>query len=100
MVLRYSRGNFSGGAIMKTQINIKRLIQKSRKERDKKINSVMHYKAAVAIFRQWLAAGYISPDEFIRIDDLTASKYGFSVHSIYRESILPCAGEIAKAAVI
>ena len=50
-----------------------------------KQEAIMHYKAAVAVFKKWLEAGFISAEEFAIIDTNTAEKYGISSTSIYRE---------------
>jgi hypothetical protein len=50
-----------------------------------KNEAVMHYKAALAVFRKWLEAGFITAEEFAIIDTNTAEKYGLDSTSIYRE---------------
>jgi len=47
--------------------------------------AVIHYAAAMAVFRKWVAAGIISEDELIHIETIIASKYGLSKRSIYRQ---------------
>ncbi|GHT78035.1 hypothetical protein FACS1894104_0610 [Actinomycetota bacterium] len=46
--------------------------------------AIIHYRAAVSVFRQWLTDGLISEDEFIQIDNAIADKYGLPLCSIYR----------------
>jgi hypothetical protein len=46
---------------------------------------VMHYKAAIAVFKQWLEEGYITAEEFAIISTNTAEKYEISSTSIYRD---------------
>ena len=53
-----------------------------------KTEAIMHYKAAVSVFSRWLAAGFITWDDFAEIDTITAAKYGLSSCSIYRENDL------------
>jgi len=55
-----------------------------------KIAAVMHYKAAVSVFSKWLADGLISREEYAQIDTITATKYGLSLSSIYRDQTLLC----------
>jgi hypothetical protein len=50
-----------------------------------KQEAIMHYKAAVAIFKKWLETGLISEEEFAIIDTITGEKYGLNSTSIYRE---------------
>jgi len=50
-----------------------------------KERAVMRYAAAVAVFRKWLEAGIIRPDEFNIISTKTGEKYGLSSTSIYLE---------------
>jgi hypothetical protein len=47
--------------------------------------AVMRYAAAVAVFKKWLAAGIITPEEFGIISTKTGEKYGLSSTSIYLE---------------
>ena len=51
-----------------------------------KNEAVMHYKAAMAVFRKWLEGGLISPGSFAEIEAAIAEKYGLSSSSIYREN--------------
>ena len=48
-----------------------------------KIDEVIRYNASLAIFKNWLAEGIINEDEFQRINDLMATKYGLSFSSIF-----------------
>jgi hypothetical protein len=50
-----------------------------------KQEAVMHYKAAVAVFKQWLSEGIITEDEFNIINTITAEDYGISLSSIFFE---------------
>ena len=47
--------------------------------------AIMHYKAAVVVFKKWLTAGIISDEDFIIINTKTAEKYGISLSSIFFE---------------
>ena len=51
-----------------------------------KQTAVIHYKAAVAVFERWLAAGMISVADLTEIETMTAEKYGLSARSIYRRT--------------
>jgi len=55
-----------------------------------KTTAVMHYKAAVSVFSKWLADGLISREEYAEIDTITATKYGLSLSSIFRDQTLLC----------
>ena len=55
-----------------------------------KTEAIIHYKAAVAVFEKWLLEGFISSEEFTKIDIMTAEKYGLSSCSIYRQNELLC----------
>ena len=50
-----------------------------------KTEAIMRYKAAMAVFKKWLEAGYITVDEFGIISTNTAEKYGVISTSIYFE---------------
>ena len=50
-----------------------------------KTEAIMHYKAAVAVFKKWLVSGIISDDDFAIINTKTAEKYGISLSSIFFE---------------
>ena len=55
-----------------------------------KQESVLCYKAAMAVFKKWLADGLMSADELRVIDTIIAEKYGLYSTSIYRENDLLC----------
>ena len=48
--------------------------------------AVMAYKASVTVFKNWLADGLISTQDYIRIEQILAVKYELSSCSIWRES--------------
>lgn len=50
-----------------------------------KEKAIMHYTAAVAVFRKWLELGIICPDEFNTISTKTGEKYGLNSTSIFLE---------------
>jgi len=50
-----------------------------------KTEAIIHYKAAISVFRIWLKKGFITPDEFTTIDTMITNKYGISSCSIFRE---------------
>ena len=52
-----------------------------------KEKAIIHYTAAVAVFRKWLELGLITPDEFNKISTMTGEKYGFNSTSIFLEII-------------
>ncbi|MDR1891933.1 MAG: hypothetical protein LBQ48_02840 [Oscillospiraceae bacterium] len=51
-----------------------------------KQEAVMHYKAAIAIFRKWLETGIITADDFRIISTNTAEKYSINSTSIFFEN--------------
>ena len=51
-----------------------------------KKEAVMHYTAAMAVFRKWLDDGLISSGLFAEIEAAIAEKYSLSSSSIYREN--------------
>jgi len=51
-----------------------------------KTEAVMRYKAAMAVFKKWLEAGYITVEEFGIIGTNTAEKYGINSTSIFFEN--------------
>ena len=55
-----------------------------------KEDAILHYKAAMAVFKNWLATGVISTTDLLQIDTILAQKYGLSSCSIYLEKDLPC----------
>ncbi len=48
-----------------------------------KMDAVIRYNASLTIFKNWLAEGVISEDEFQIINELLATKYGLSFSSIF-----------------
>ena len=57
-----------------------------------KATAVIHYTAATTIFAKWLGDGLISLDEYSKIDEIVATKYGLSSCSIYRRNRLTYGG--------
>ncbi|MEN8494708.1 SHOCT domain-containing protein [Dehalococcoides sp. THU3] len=55
-----------------------------------KEEALLHYKAAMAVFKNWLAEGAISNADLLEIDTMLARKYGLSSCSIYLENDLLC----------
>ena len=55
-----------------------------------KEEALLHYKAAMAVFKNWLAEGAISSADLLEIDTMLARKYGLSSCSIYLENDLLC----------
>lgn len=49
-----------------------------------KAMAIIHYHAAMAVFRTWLDRDVISRDELNKIEAIIAQKYGLSPHTIYR----------------
>lgn len=49
------------------------------------MNSIIHYRMAMLIFRQWQSSGIITEEEFVGIETLLAQKYSLSPYSLYRE---------------
>jgi hypothetical protein len=50
-----------------------------------KLEAIILYKTAMAIFKGWRENGLISDEELLAIDPRLAAKYGVSSCSIYRE---------------
>jgi len=48
--------------------------------------AIIHYTAAMAVFKKWLAVGIIHEAELIKIEAAIAEKYGLSTRSIYRQN--------------
>ena len=48
-----------------------------------KMDGVIRYNASLAVFKNWLAEGVITDDEFQIINELVARKYGLSFSSIF-----------------
>ena len=63
----------------------------SEKDQRRKIQSIIHYKASVAMFEKWLSDGLITPEDFITVEKIVTAKYGLSPHSIYRRYTLKTA---------
>lgn len=55
-----------------------------------KEEALLRYKAAMAVFKNWLAEGVISNTDLLEIDTMLAHKYGLSSCSIYLENDLLC----------
>jgi hypothetical protein len=55
-----------------------------------KEEAILRYKAAMAVFKAWLAGGYITPADLLTIGTNLAPKYGLSTRSIYLEHNLLC----------
>lgn len=55
-----------------------------------KEDAILRYKAAMTVFKSWLAAGVISVDDLLAIDAMLAQKYGLSPCSIFLENDLLC----------
>ena len=56
-----------------------------------KHDAVLRYNAAMTVFKNWEESGFISKEELLAIDTITAEKYGLSLSSIYRRNNLQCA---------
>ena len=50
-----------------------------------KEDAILNYKASMAVFKNWLAAGVISDADLLEIDTILAQKYGLSPCSIFLE---------------
>jgi hypothetical protein len=46
--------------------------------------ALIHYRAAVAVFRTWLESGLITDADYNEIEAAAAEKYGLPERSIYR----------------
>ncbi len=55
-----------------------------------KEEAILHYKAAMAVFKTWLTEGIISHGDLAAISTTLAQKYGLSLSSIYLENDLLC----------
>ncbi|MPL61709.1 hypothetical protein SDC9_07296 [bioreactor metagenome] len=55
-----------------------------------KEDALLHYKTAMAVFKNWLTKGVISNTDLLEIDTMLARKYGLSSCSIYLENDLLC----------
>ena len=63
-------------------------IQKAKRTTPKvsqrKMQKVIRYRAAVAVFQKWLESGLIMREEFLKIDAAIAEKCKLPPNSIYR----------------
>jgi len=63
-------------------------IQKAKRTTPKifprKMQKIIRYRAAVAVFQKWLEAGIIMREEFLKIDAAIADKCKLPPNSIYR----------------
>ena len=57
-----------------------------------KDDAILRYKAAMAVFKNWLATGVISDTDLLEINTILAQKYGLSSCSIFLENDLLCKG--------
>ena len=55
-----------------------------------KADAILRYKASMAVFKSWLAAGVISDADQLEINTILAQKYGLSTRSIFLENDLLC----------
>ena len=53
-------------------------------------DSILRYKTAMSIFKNWLATGVISATDLLEINTILAQKYGLSTRSIFLENDLLC----------
>ena len=53
-------------------------------------DSILRYKTAMSIFKNWLATGVISATDLLVINTILAQKYGLSTRSIFLENDLLC----------
>jgi hypothetical protein len=51
-----------------------------------KEDAILHYRTAMAVFRNWLDNGVITNVEFLNISADLARKYGLSTRSIFLET--------------
>ena len=51
-----------------------------------KENRILHYSAALAVFRTWVRKGWITEDDFRLLETKMAERYGLSNNSIYRQT--------------
>ena len=56
-----------------------------RDQMDKE-NRILHYSAALAVFRTWVRKGWITEDDFRLLETKMAERYGLSNNSIYRQT--------------
>ena len=55
-----------------------------------KEDAILRYKAAMSVFKNWLATGVISDTDLLEINTILAQKYGLSSRSIFLENDLLC----------
>ena len=55
-----------------------------------KEEAILRYKAAMAVFKNWLADGVITDADLLAINTMLAQKYGLSSCSIFLENDLLC----------
>lgn len=55
-----------------------------------KEDAILRYKAAMAVFKNWLQDGVISKADLLALDAALAEKYGLSSCSIFLENDLLC----------
>ena len=53
-------------------------------------DAILRYKAAMSIFKNWLATGVISATDLLEINTILAQKYDLSTRSIFLENDLLC----------
>ena len=53
-------------------------------------DSILRYKTAMSVFKNWLVTGVISATDLLEINAILAQKYGLSSHSIFLENDLLC----------
>jgi hypothetical protein len=53
-----------------------------------KDEAILHYKAAMAVYKKWLVDGVISNDDLLTLDRMLVRKYGLSSRSIFLENDL------------
>ena len=55
-----------------------------------KEDAILHYKAAITVFKNGLVTGVISVTDLLEINTILAQKYGLSTRSIFLENDLLC----------
>ena len=51
-----------------------------------KENRILHYSAALAVFRAWVQKGWITEDDFRLLEATMAERYGLSNNSRSRQT--------------
>jgi hypothetical protein len=46
--------------------------------------AIIHYRAAISIFKEWLDQGIITEEDLLKIEEIVAEKYDLPSGSIYR----------------